>query len=80
LGIALAHCGHLDEAIRHFQKVVEIEPDEAAAHNNLGSALLYCGRVDEAIAQYQRALEIRPDLADARVNLDRALGVKRGAN
>jgi Flp pilus assembly protein TadD len=44
----------------HFQKVLEIKPDDAEARFNLGNALVQMGRVGEAIAQHQRALEIKP--------------------
>ena len=46
--------GRVDEAITHFQKALQIKPNNAKAHNNLGKALLQKGRVDEAIAHFQR--------------------------
>lgn len=63
----------MDEAIDHFQTVLEIKPDYAEANYNLGVALDQKGRVDEAIVQYQKALQIKPDRVDARVNLGVAL-------
>ena len=63
----------MDEAITHYQKALQINPDYAEAHNNLGNALLQKGRVDEAIAQYQKALQIKPDYAEAHDNLGNAL-------
>ena len=61
--------GKLDEAIAHLQKALEIKPDYAEAHNNLGSLLPKRDRVDGAIAHYQKALEIKPDYAEAHNNL-----------
>ena len=58
---------------RPFQKAIEIKPDYAEAHNNLGNALAGRGQVDEAIAHYQKALEIKPDYAEAHNNLGNAL-------
>ena len=52
--------GHLDEAISHYQKALEIKPDYADAHGNLGNAFLQEGQVNDAIAHYQMALEIKP--------------------
>ena len=57
----LAGRGQVDEAIAHYRKALEIKPDYAEAHNNLGLALAGRGQVDEAIAHYRKALEIKPD-------------------
>jgi Flp pilus assembly protein TadD len=59
----------VDEAIAHYQAALQIKPDYAEAHNNLGNALLQKGRVDEAITHYQAALQIKPDYAEAQNNL-----------
>ena len=63
----------MDEAIIHFQKALQIKPDDADAHNNLGTALLQKGKVDEAITHYQKALQINPDFVEAHKNLSNAL-------
>ena len=52
---------------------VELKPDFAEAHNNLGNALQEPGKLDEAIACYRRALELKPDYAEAHNNLGNAL-------
>ena len=59
----------MDEAIVHYQKALQIKPDYAEAHNNLGNALLQKGRVDEAITHYQKALQIKPDSPEVLNNL-----------
>ena len=69
LGNALRR-GRIDEAIADYQRALsEFQPDNAAAHYNLGLALAGCGRIDEAIGHYQRALEIKPDYIDVLNNL-----------
>ncbi len=73
LGTAFLQQGKINEAISHFQKALQINPDYADAHYNLGNALLQKGDVDEAIAQYQRALQIHPDYVEASYNLGNAL-------
>jgi tetratricopeptide (TPR) repeat protein len=73
LGNALIQKGRVDEAIPHYQKVLEINPDVVEAHNNLGNALLQTGKVDEAIAHFQKALEIKADDAEAHNSLGNAL-------
>ena len=55
------------------QKVLEIQPGHADAHNGLGMALAGGGRFDEAIVHFRKALEIQPDYADASYNLGLAL-------
>ena len=69
----MAGRGQVDEAIAHYRKALEIKPDYAEAHNNLGNALAGRGQVDEAIAHYRKALEIKPDYAEAHNNLGNAL-------
>ena len=73
LGNVLFQKGKVDEAITHFQKALQINPDYAEACYNLGNALLQKGRVDEAIAQYQKALQITPNNTKAHNNLGNAL-------
>ena len=48
---------------------LELKPDYAEAHNNLGIALNDQGKPDEAVACYRRALELKPDYAEAHNNL-----------
>ncbi len=62
-----------DEAIAQFQKLLETNPDDANAHNNLGAALVACGRVDEAIVEYRKALALNPREIKAYSNLGVAL-------
>ena len=73
LGLALANRGQFDEAIGHYQKVLEIKPDCVEALDNLGVALFDRGRLDEAMAQYRKAMELKPGYAGAYNNLGLAL-------
>ncbi len=73
LAAVLAGCGQVEEAITHYQKALEIEPNSAEVHNNLGAALGRRGRFDEAIRHCERALAIKPDFAGAYNNLGNAL-------
>ena len=45
-----------------YQKALEINPNYAEAHYNLGNALIQKGQVDEAIAEFQKALENQSQL------------------
>ena len=57
----LADRGQVDEAIAQYRKALEIKPDYAEAHSNLGFALAGRGQFEAAIAHYRKALEIKPD-------------------
>jgi len=69
LGCVLAQKGQRDEAIAHFRRALEINPDFVQAHYNLGLALQETGQLEQAIAHYQRALEIKPDYVEVQANL-----------
>jgi tetratricopeptide (TPR) repeat protein len=73
LGNVLLQNGKGDEAIIHFQKVLQINPDNTDALYNLGNVLLQKGKVDEAIAQYQKELQINSDHAKPHYSLGNAL-------
>ena len=75
LGIILFGRGKHDEAIAHYQIVLQVRPGDEEVRNNLGLALAGRGQIDEAIVQYQKALEtnchhphrVHCNLADALV-------------
>jgi protein O-mannosyl-transferase len=73
LGLTFSQQGRTDEAIAHFQKAIELNPDFVNAHNNLGIALNLKGRSDEAIEQYTKALALDPKHAQAHYNLGNVL-------
>jgi tetratricopeptide (TPR) repeat protein len=65
--------GRQPDAIAELKAALQIDPNFAEAHNNLGRALSQTsGRMPEAIAEYQAALQIKPDYAQARANLETA--------
>jgi tetratricopeptide (TPR) repeat protein len=69
LGILLAKMGRTGEAMAHYQKALEINPNAERSHNNLGVLLAQWGRNNEAIAHLTRALELNPNYAEAHDNL-----------
>ena len=60
-GIQAAQSRMWDEAIFRWQKVLEQDPDSAAAHNNLAVAYERTGRWKEAEREYQQALALSPE-------------------
>lgn len=61
------------DGVNAFRKAVDLLPDDALAHSNLGAALTDLGRFGEAVASYGRAIEIDPGLAEAHFNRGNAL-------
>ena len=79
LGVALAeNPGGLPEAIEHYRAALEIRPDYARAHTDLGSALARSGRYSEAVEEYRAALQLLPDSAIPHSNLGNALAQMPG--
>jgi len=61
------------EAISCFRNALQIRPDYAVSHNNLGAVLIMQDKVGEAIAEYREALRLDPGLTLAHLNLASAL-------
>ncbi len=73
LGIAALRSGHDEEARAAFKKVLELDPERAAAvHHNLGALAYQEGRIDEAIAEFKIALSSDPDDPDTHYQLGAA--------
>ena len=60
--------GKLDDAVACYHRALELKPDYAEAHFNLGVALNDQGKLDEAVACWCRAVELKPDYVDAHWN------------
>ncbi|MBC8106581.1 MAG: tetratricopeptide repeat protein [Anaerolineae bacterium] len=73
LAHALAETGAMAQAAERYGQVVEMDPKQADAWNNLGVALCELKRHDEACRAFRHALELKPDDAGARFNLADAL-------
>lgn len=58
-----------DAAIICFQNGIELNPDYAVVHNNLGNALIAIGRRAYALESYQKAFMLDPKLVEAGRNL-----------
>ncbi len=65
--------GLTDQAILLYRAALQIDPNYAEAHIDLGIALYQKGRIDEAIAEYRQALRLNPASAEAHGNLGDAL-------
>ncbi|KAI9307445.1 glycosyl transferase family 41-domain-containing protein [Cunninghamella echinulata] len=65
LGSLLKDMGHLQEAVRMYEKAIEINPQFDVALANLGNTLKDMGKVQDSIQWYQRAVQINPSFIDA---------------
>lgn len=65
--------GHLEQAILHYQRALEIDPKLAFVHNNLGNALSDKGLNRDAIDCFHRALVLQPRYPAALNNLANVL-------
>ncbi|MGC4073947.1 MAG: tetratricopeptide repeat protein [Nibricoccus sp.] len=73
LGAIYLGRGQIDDAIRHFERALEILPSHGNAHGNLGHALMEKGRFDAALASFQKSVEVEPTNAKAHSDLGYAL-------
>ncbi|MDC0069145.1 tetratricopeptide repeat protein [Gammaproteobacteria bacterium] len=69
LGVLLGRKGMKAEALNANQKSLELAPQDAEAHYNMGVTLKEMFRLDEAEAVYRNAIELKPDYAEAHNNL-----------
>lgn len=66
--------GQYDEAEKLYLRLLDLDPDNAAAHHGLG--LVYCyheGRFDESVAELRKAVELDPTNVTYRLNLAKTL-------
>src|SRR5208337_3672485 len=61
IALDLTAKGQLEASVAAWKKVLEVDPGNAKAHNNLGRALLLQGSLAEAKTHLRKALEIDPD-------------------
>jgi tetratricopeptide (TPR) repeat protein len=60
-GTVLLAAGKTAEAIAQFRQAIQLSPNLAAAHFNLGAAYEQQGALAEAIAAYQEAVKYKPE-------------------
>ena len=68
-GTLCAQQGKLSEAISAFQFALQIQPDFALAHSNLGVAFRAQGRLPEALHHMREAVRLKPGHAQAHYSL-----------
>jgi Flp pilus assembly protein TadD len=56
--------------------MIQLAPERAALHNNLGVIYARSGMLNEALYEFMITLAMDPDNADAKKNLNRAMRLK----
>ena len=67
----------IDEALKAYSRVIDLDPNDAAAYNNRGVAYHRKGKLDLAVKDYNIAIKLNPDDANAysnRSNVYREMG------
>jgi tetratricopeptide (TPR) repeat protein len=73
LGNCLLAVGDTEKALRSFQKGIELAPNYADLHNDIGVAFLKLERCRDAVASFERSLEVNRYYQSALLNLALAL-------
>jgi HEAT repeat protein/TPR repeat protein len=68
-GLHLVQSGRLEEGIAVLEQAIELDPNNATAHINLGFAYAKKGWLDQAIKEHKRAIELDPKDANAHSHL-----------
>jgi len=55
--------GHLEQALAHLEKLLEVDPENAQLIREIGITLSYLRRYPEALDRYDQALETAPQVA-----------------
>lgn len=63
LGAVLYVRGDWKEAMGHFLRATQLNPENPESHNNYGLTLSMAGQMDQAIEQYKLAVRIKDDSA-----------------
>ncbi|MBF0379966.1 MAG: tetratricopeptide repeat protein [Magnetococcales bacterium] len=74
-GVELHNSGSIDGAIKCYEEVLEIQPENIVALSNLGLAFQVQGRLDKAISSCEKAIAINPKYVDVHYNLGNILRV-----
>jgi Flp pilus assembly protein TadD len=70
-GVRAARSDHWEEAIYRWQKVLQLDPDNLMAHNNLAVAYEQMGEYELAMEEYQIAYRLNSQNEIIKNNLDR---------
>jgi tetratricopeptide (TPR) repeat protein len=73
LGVALQFQGKTDEAAEHYQRTIDLNPENIDALNNMGVLMQGLGRWRDAADYFRRTISLDSNHPDAHANLGAAL-------
>ena len=76
LGVVCDNLKRYGQAQQWYTKALEIDPEQAVVHNDLGYSYYLAGKLDDAVASIGRAIEIDDRDPRYRTNLGLTLGVQ----
>ena len=65
------------EALDLYRTLLEVNPDDATTHFNIGASLFYLGQSEAALRNFKRALSLDPTLEQARTGFEELRSVLR---
>jgi len=71
-GNALLNLGQYNKAIEAFQKAIQLKPNAAVIHNDLGYCYFLAEQIELAVAAYREAIRLQPNYVSAYNNLGTA--------
>ncbi len=77
LAQVLLRQGQVEEAIVHFRKVIELRPQLAVAHTQLGEAYEAQGNFASAEEEFRHSIKLVPTEAEPHRELGRALSATK---
>jgi tetratricopeptide (TPR) repeat protein len=69
LGVYYQKLGNIANAIKEYEAVLRLDPDNAEAHNNLGVIYREKNELDKAAEHYQLVVSLNPGMEEAHNNL-----------
>jgi Tfp pilus assembly protein PilF len=69
-GVNMAQRGLWREAVYRWEKAIELDPDYAAAYNDLAIAYEHEGQLDKAREAYDKAIALEPNNTQIRQNYE----------
>ena len=78
--MSIRNDGRYGEAVNHFKRALEIDPDEWRAHRQLGRTLPGLKRYTEAIYHNERYLELNPESPDAKFTKELLVTLRQKAS
>jgi Tfp pilus assembly protein PilF len=72
-GLGYLTAGKLGDAREQFEAALEVNPEDAVAHNGLGIVKVEAGALEQAEAHFRRAVALDPENTEPRSNLANCL-------